>query len=1219
MHFFHNVKATLALVVVAALFLLWFLFLGPLLSNIPSDFSYTAEVHSVDRFYDIERGTYQPALESVTTFSYEVLEEDSGVLRIQNNFAVREIDGDPIFQVSRLYGIDPSTGAHVTTAGDKAREGHLFAPRNLQKDTPFTYWHVNYDGPARMRYVDEELLYGLRVYRYETRYEGVVIDQTADLGYLPGVGTEYGIVLEPHLELWVEPISGMLIKYQDDTVAYYYDLETGEKLHPWNHFSNTYTEESVTAVVEQLRWTKTKLQVAGVYVPGLMVTVLIFLMATVLGIAKHVRRFFTPQRIAFGASGIIILGAFVSLTGWILAIPALTQIVPYASAMNPMTALCFLVLGLAIVVAGKFPRIALSLGALLMVVGVVRIIGQYGLLPIVDVDLWLWHDTVLSYDVPARMAEYTALAFALLGSVFVAARWQILQKMFVPSILTSVVMLLSLLAFTGFLIDVFDLLALPLFFSSAVHTVVLFFVASVALYGKFRSDKILRVGDWFSASTVFFLSMLVTVAIAQLTSQAFEASARNEFIQVADDAQDEISKRLDIYVNALEGARGLFAASDEVERDEWRAYVGALDVQKNYPGVLALGYAIFLDPEEVESHEAAVQAEGFPEYSIRPKGERSLYSTILFIEPFNLRNQEAFGFDMYQEPVRRAAMDRARDAAQAQLSGRITLVQEIDADVQPGFLLYLPHYKKDAPRSTESERRNAIVGYVYSAFRSHDLVAGILGAEGIENIALSIHDGVNRGPATLLYSDRAERLLREETPRFTKITTLYVAGHSWTLTFQSSRDFGLSPVHTAVPLVIILIGLLVSILVTAVLYMLLYSRQQAIEYAHNMTADLRRQQIELLESNARTEAILLGMGDGLYVTDNEGVVILINKAFEELLGLPKDAVVGKKLTDVLVLSDKDSKKIPTTKRPLSRALKNKATTIVSIEDHYGYKRADGTNLPVTLTVSPVLAENELIGAVGVFRDATHQQQIDRAKSEFVSLASHQLKTPLTAIKWYAEILGEKTSGRLTKTQRTHLEEIVGATTRMSELVNALLNISRLELGTFAIEPQDTDLVKLIQQLIKDQQPIFKARKQKVDFTSNKKDISLKVDPQLMSIMLQNLLSNASKYSPDKSNIEVSVKTTKTEVAIAIRDEGYGIPEAAQGSIFKKLFRADNIRTKDVDGTGLGLYIVKTIMDASGGTVSFTSKENAGTTFTITLPLQGMKVKEGSRKLTHTIT
>ncbi|MAZ40501.1 hypothetical protein CL654_00060 [bacterium] len=225
--------------------LAWYSFVAPELLRLPQGFNYQTEVLSLDNFYDEEEGRYLGDQRSVTRFSYDVIDEVDDVYIIDNVFSVQTPEGDPIFSTSQQYGINPVTQEHVPGYGNRDRKGYLFAPRNLKEGEPFTYWHINYDGPAELTYVGKEVLSGVETYHYESFYEGVPIDQTENLSGLPGVPEERGIIVEPHLELWIEPITGYLVKYQDDTIAYYYDQETKEKIAPWNHFKNSLSRSSI--------------------------------------------------------------------------------------------------------------------------------------------------------------------------------------------------------------------------------------------------------------------------------------------------------------------------------------------------------------------------------------------------------------------------------------------------------------------------------------------------------------------------------------------------------------------------------------------------------------------------------------------------------------------------------------------------------------------------------------------------------------------------------------------------------------------------------------------------------------------------------------------------------------------------------------------------------------------------------------------------------------
>ena len=229
--------------------LLWFLWIIPRLEQLPSNFSYKVDVISFDNFYDEEKQTFLGPQISKTKFYYEPISQKNGVLMIRNVFDVYKMTDEKIFAVERLYGIDAKTGQHAKGYGDHNREGYLFAPKHLKKQD-YVYWHINYDEPATMRFQDEEKIQGLTVYRYACDYHA---DQTANLGFLPGVPKERGMNLDINLQQWIEPVSGHMIKYEDKTTAYYYDMKTKERMHPWNKFNNRY---STTGINEQVKIAK---------------------------------------------------------------------------------------------------------------------------------------------------------------------------------------------------------------------------------------------------------------------------------------------------------------------------------------------------------------------------------------------------------------------------------------------------------------------------------------------------------------------------------------------------------------------------------------------------------------------------------------------------------------------------------------------------------------------------------------------------------------------------------------------------------------------------------------------------------------------------------------------------------------------------------------------------------------------------------------------------
>ena len=382
--------------------------------------------------------------------------------------------------------------------------------------------------------------------------------------------------------------------------------------------------------------------------------------------------------------------------------------------------------------------------------------------------------------------------------------------------------------------------------------------------------------------------------------------------------------------------------------------------------------------------------------------------------------------------------------------------------------------------------------------------------------------------------------------------------------------------------------------------------------AMNVLEDLNAEKSKVEVSRAKEKAILLSIGDGLIATDEKGSIIIINETAEMLLMEKSGEVVGKNFFEVINMENEKGTAIPFDDNPISKALATSTITTTAAGLTYYYVRKDKTKFPVSVTVAPVVFEDKIIGAIEVFRDITEEKEIDKAKTEFVSLASHQLRTPLTAISWYTEMILSGDVGNVTFEQKKYLEEIYQGNHRMIALVNTLLDVSRLELGTLMVETKPTDVVTLARSVLDEQKQKIEEKKLIVvdDFS---KDIPLfSTDANLLRMVFQNLLSNSINYSPREGRIDfsISLKDNNT-IFIKVSDTGYGIPKNQQDKIFTKLFRADNARERDTNGTGLGLYIVKSVVENAGGKIWFESEEKKGSTFYITLPLLGAKKKENS--------
>jgi PAS domain S-box-containing protein len=376
---------------------------------------------------------------------------------------------------------------------------------------------------------------------------------------------------------------------------------------------------------------------------------------------------------------------------------------------------------------------------------------------------------------------------------------------------------------------------------------------------------------------VLGLALVGTALACWFAHVTTEREARQRFDAEMAAVQVDLVERLRTYEQVLRGGVGLFHSSRTVTRDSWRRYVEQLEIARHYPGIQGIGFARLLAPEDVAAHVAKVRTEGFGDYRIWPEGEREVYTTILFLEPFDWRNQRAFGYDMFQEPVRREAMERARETGAASISGKVTLVQETAAAVQAGFLMYLPVYRAPGPAGAQ-ESRQQLVGYVYSPFRMHDFMAGLLG-DRERRVALQIFDGDALTDDALLHTSGSWETSAASSAPFAATVPLSSGGRRWTLRFAALP--GLLPKRNT-PAGVAAGGFIISLLLWAITGSLARNRAQTVAAAARLQADVEvREQVaaQLREAEAGFRYLFEKNPNPMWVYDRETLEILeVNEA-----------------------------------------------------------------------------------------------------------------------------------------------------------------------------------------------------------------------------------------------------------------------------------------------------------------------------------------------------
>lgn len=366
--------------------------------------------------------------------------------------------------------------------------------------------------------------------------------------------------------------------------------------------------------------------------------------------------------------------------------------------------------------------------------------------------------------------------------------------------------------------------------------------------------------------------------------------------------------------------------------------------------------------------------------------------------------------------------------------------------------------------------------------------------------------------------------------------------------------------------------------------------------------DLHTTNSTIAREKARVEAILDSLGEGVLTVDSTGHTMYANEPAITLLGTQL-RILGQDITKVMKLEDAKGDTVPAIVHPIHEAIRHKKRVAFGLTSGPAYFIANpvGQRRRISMTITPVLHNKKLTVVVVILRDITDENNMDRTKSEIVSIASHQLRTPLTAVRWYSKELISHPDLLAHDKQLRYLTQIYNSSLHMVETVNALLNVSRIDLGTLRLEPTAIKLDELLAEVLQELNFEIAQKDLRVKVASKSTIRPVMIDHNSLRIILQNLLANAVRYSPPGKDIDVVLEQQDNNVLVSIHDRGIGIPRSEQPKIFTKLFRASNAQKIEPDGSGLGLYLVKAMIDRANGRVWFESTEREGTTFYIVIP------------------
>jgi PAS domain S-box-containing protein len=400
----------------------------------------------------------------------------------------------------------------------------------------------------------------------------------------------------------------------------------------------------------------------------------------------------------------------------------------------------------------------------------------------------------------------------------------------------------------------------------------------------FTSKKISR--NLQKSILILITGTALSIIAGYYTKKDIDKQSENEFGLICNEIKAKVTTRLYSQAQLLRSGSAYFTAEDTVTREDWHTFYVNSKLERNLPGIQGFGFSLIVPKNRLEHHIKHIRNEGFIDFTVYPRGDRDVYSSIIYLEPFEDRNLRAFGYDMYSQATRRAAMENARDNDLASLTGKVLLVQETDTDLQAGTLMYVPVYKKGMPVNTVEERRKAIVGWVYSPYRMNDLMNGILGgweSKDLNPIRLRIYDNDRINHEAILYdSQKSKSIDNNEIDENALVLPIDFNGKKWTLLFTQNNT--VNPFFQDKVLTVLLLGFVISLLLFFLSNSLFNTRLRAEHIADKLTTDLKESE-KKFRAMAETSPLAIYMATGV---EQKGMYV--NETFVNLFGYTLDEV-----------------------------------------------------------------------------------------------------------------------------------------------------------------------------------------------------------------------------------------------------------------------------------------------------------------------------------------
>ena len=406
-----------------------------------------------------------------------------------------------------------------------------------------------------------------------------------------------------------------------------------------------------------------------------------------------------------------------------------------------------------------------------------------------------------------------------------------------------------------------------------------------------------KIINTWKALLILFVGIILTVFATFYTQQNVESRAKYEYSDICYEIETKINSRLNTQAQLLRAGSALFESSDTVTREEWKEFNKKTNIDINLPGIQGVGYSLIVSKEMLQQHINSIKKQGFPNYTIKPEGEREIYTSIIYIEPFEGKNLQTIGYDMFSEPIRRKAMELSRDSGEAIISGKVIQEQQINQKVQAATLMFVPVYKKEKPKNTVKQRRDAIKGWVFSPYRITDLMNGILlRRDSVNNqkIHLQIYDNIISANSLIFNSQENEISNCIELEERRIVIPINFNNHKWILNFTEHKKQFLF-FQSSVSLVFCS-GILTSLLLFLLIISLFNTKYRAREIAEKLNLELKESELRFKNMFAGHSSIML------LIEPDSGNIIDANIAAAQFYCYSIEELCTKSIDEINILS-----------------------------------------------------------------------------------------------------------------------------------------------------------------------------------------------------------------------------------------------------------------------------------------------------------------------------